>query len=140
MTRRLWTGWSSAERRRTAGNPSGLRGRGRLMGPFLHALLWEKALCSNGSLLRGGAGIRDITDSVAHASMHEQRVDHPQVDKDDRYRPPRLERDEHEVDHDRKARNEDAQQTRPGRSGKHAETGREPDDSTDQVDPSPGSG
>src|SRR5829696_3506577 len=72
--------------------------------------------------------------------MHEQRVDHPQVDEDDRYRPPRRERDEDEVDHDRKARNEDSQQARPGRSRKDSETGREPDDSTDQVDPSPGSG
>src|SRR5215203_4713840 len=94
--------------------------------------------CSNQP--SGGAGIRDITGSVAKPSMHEQRVDHPQVDEDDRYCPPWGERDEGEVDHDRKARSEDAQQTRPGRSGKESETDREPDDSTDQVDPSPSSG
>src|SRR5215213_70768 len=43
-TRRQWTGWSSAEKRRTAGNPSGLRDRGRLLGPFPRAFFGEQAL------------------------------------------------------------------------------------------------
>ena len=76
-----------------------------------------------------GGGVRCLVD--------EQGVDDPEVNQDERDRPPRLHRNEQEVGHRLDADDHDSCPPRPRRAGHDSETGGQDDDAYEDVDPTP---